>query len=57
MQKKDRLFIGIVYKMSGHSVSVYADTSALHEYLFTLMIQNGYEFFKLLIKRPQIVVF
>ena len=42
--------------MSGRSESVYTDTSALHEYLCTL-IQNGHEYFKLLIKRPQIVMF
>ena len=35
--------------MSGCSVSVYTDTSALHEYLCTL-IQNGHEYCKLLIK-------
>ena len=34
-----------VYKMSGRSASVYADTSALHEYLRTL-IRNGHEFCK-----------
>ena len=45
-----------VYKMSGRSVSVYTDTSALHEYLCAL-VQNGHEFCKLLIKRPQIVMF
>ena len=43
-------------KMSGRSVSVYTDTSALHEYLCTL-IQNGHEFCKVLIKRPQTVMF
>ena len=42
--------------MSGCSVSVYTDTSASHEYLCTL-IQNGHEFCKLLIKRPQKVMF
>ena len=45
-----------VYKMSGRSVSVYTDTSASHEYLCTL-IQNGHSFSKLLIKRPQTVMF
>ena len=45
-----------VYNMSGRSVSVYTDTSASHEYLCTL-IQNGQEFCKLLIKRPQTVMF
>ena len=34
-----------VYKMSGRSASVYTDTSALHEYLRTL-IRNGHEFCK-----------
>ena len=42
--------------MTGLSVSVYTDTSALHEYLRTV-IQNGHEFCKLLIKRPQTVMF
>ena len=42
--------------MSGRSVSVYTDTNAPHEYLSTL-IQNGQEFFKLLIKRPQTDMF
>ena len=42
--------------MSGRSVSVYTDTSDLHEYLCTL-IQNGHKSFKLLIKRPQTVMF
>ena len=42
--------------MSGRSVSVYTDTRASHEYLCTL-IQNGHEFCKLLIKRPQTVMF
>ena len=44
-----------IYKMSGRSLSVYKDTSALHEYLCTL-IKNGHEFCKLLLKRTQIVV-
>ena len=44
-----------IYKMSGRSLSVYKDTSALHEYLCTL-IMNGHEFCKLLLKRTQIVV-
>ena len=35
--------------MSGRSVSVYTDTSASHEYLYTL-IQNDMNFVKLLIK-------
>ena len=43
------------YKMSGRSLSVYKDTSALHEYLCTL-IKNGHELCKLLTKRAQIVV-
>ena len=42
--------ISNIYNMrSGCSVSVYTDTSALHEYLCTL-IQNGHSYFKLLIK-------
>ena len=45
-----------VYKMSSRSVSVYTDTSASHKYLCTL-IQNGHEFCKLLIKRPQTLMF
>ena len=45
-----------VYKMSGRSVSVHTDKSASHEYLCTL-IQNGHKFCKLLIKRPQTVMF
>ena len=45
-----------VYKMSGRSASVYTDTSASHEYLCTLIL-NIHEFCKLLIKRPQIVMF
>ena len=45
-----------VYKMSGRSVSVHTDTSASHQYTGTL-IQNGHEFCKLLIKRPQSVMF
>ena len=40
--------------MSDRSVSLYTDTSALHEILSTL-IQNGYEFSKFLIKRPQTI--
>ena len=47
--------LSTIYKMSGHSLSVYKDTSASHEYLCTL-IKNGHEFFKLLLKRTQIVV-
>ena len=42
--------------MTDRSVSVYTDTRASHEYLCTL-IQNGHEFYKLLIKRPQTVMF
>ena len=42
--------------MSGSSVSGYTDTSALHEYLCTL-IQNGHEYCKLRIKRRQTVIF
>ena len=42
--------------MNDRSVSVYTDTSALHEYLFTL-IQNGHEYRKILIKRPETVMF
>ena len=42
--------------MSGRSVSVYIDTSALYEYLCTL-IENGHEYCKFLIKRPEIVMF
>ena len=38
--------------MIGRFVSVYADTSGSHEYLWTLM-KNGQEFCKLLFKRPQ----
>ena len=38
-----RCFVSNVYKMSGRSVSVHADTSASHEHLCTL-IQNGQEF-------------
>ena len=45
-----------VYKMSGRSVSVYTDTNASQEYLCTL-IQNEHEFCKLLMKRPQTVMF
>ena len=57
LQVQDRkYFLCNVYKMSGRSVSVYTDTSASHEYLCTL-IQNGHEFCKLLIKRPQTVMF
>ena len=50
------LFSCNVNKMSGSSVSMYTDTSASHDYLCTL-IQNGHEFCKLLIKRPQTVMF
>ena len=50
------LFSCNVYKMSGSFVSMYTDTSASHDYLCTL-IQNGHEFCKLLIKRPQTVMF
>ena len=44
--------------MSGRSVSMYTltDTSDSHECLCTL-IQSRHEFCKLLIKRPQTVVF
>ena len=38
-----------IYNMSGHPVSVYTDTSALREYVCTL-IQNAHEYCKLLIK-------
>ena len=36
--------------------ALYIDMSASHEYLCTL-VQNGHEFCKLLIKRPQTVMF
>ena len=39
-----------IYKMSGRSLSVYKDTSA------SILIKNGHEFCKLLLKRTQIVV-
>ena len=52
----DIFVISGVCKMSGRSVSVYTDTSASHEYLCTL-IQNGHEFCKLFIKRPQTAMF
>ena len=42
--------------MSGRSLSMYTDTSALHEWLRTLL-QNGHKYCKLLIKRPQTVMF
>ena len=42
--------------MSGRSVSVYTDTSALPEYLCKL-VQNGHKYCKLLIKRPETVLF
>ena len=49
--------ISNTYNMrSGRSVSVDTDTSALHEKLCAL-IQNGHSYCKLLIKRPQIVMF
>ena len=38
------------------SMSMCTDTSALQEYLCTL-IQNGHEYCKLFIKRPQTVMF
>ena len=42
--------------MSGRSVSVYTNMSALHEYLCT-PIQNGHKYCKLLIRRPPTVMF
>ena len=47
-----------IYHIPGRSVSVYTDTSALLEHLRVYtQIQNGNEYCKLLIKRPQIVLF
>ena len=40
-------FLYNIYNMCGRSVSVYTDTSALHEYLSTL-IQNGHEYSKII---------
>ena len=42
--------------MSGRSLSVHTDTTASHEYLW-ILIQSGHEFGKLLVKRPQTVMF
>ena len=50
-----RSAVSTIYKISGRFLSVYKHTSALHEYLCTL-IKNGHEFCKLLLKRTQIVV-
>ena len=52
----DMSLICNVYKMSAHSVSVYTDTSTSRKYLCTL-IQNGLEFCRLFVKRPQAVMF
>ena len=42
--------------MSGCSISVHTETIALHEYLCTL-IQNRHEYCKMIITRPQKVMF